>query len=275
MKPKPYWALPKIEKIGLTECISSSALQPLEKILRVKREVAQRACSQILRKDPKTEIIALLGSVAHGDIMGWFSDIDMLVITSKPRKDEMVELAHEVLFIEYHNWASLEDLIVNKIKRDEYEERSCYLYFYGNPSYLYSTAKSRTKYKRIIRLGVEALWRDHSKIEEYLDDFIWFYGSAKEALRYNQPFTAIGKLQRGTVLLLRHYLIKNKILLRKPLPDDRTIVQLRNSHVPRELLGFIEKLYKERADIDTLMQLGKEMYSQVTNRRKWVNKIPL
>jgi len=271
MKLKPYWELPNIKKTGLTECISSYPLQLTEKILEAKRRAAHKACTQILEKDSNVEIIVLIGSVARGDIFGWFSDIDTLVITSEPRKEEMISVDHQPLFIEYHNWASFEDLIVNKIARDEYEDRSSYLSFYGNPHYLHSSEESRAEYEQIVRSGIEALWRDHSEIDEYLDDFVWFYGSAKEALRHNQPLTALGKLQRGTVLFIRYYLVKNKILLRKPLPDQRTITQLRNSPVPKELVDFAEQLYRGKLDIHTMLQRGRKMYLRITNRRRWFN----
>jgi len=274
MKLKPYWESSNIKKTSLTEFISSCPLPPLEKILEIKRKTASKACSQILKKDSETEIVALIGSVARGDITGWFSDIDLLVITSERREGEVISVSHQPLFIECQNWASFEDKMVNRIARDEYEERSSYLSFYGNPHYLHFSKQGRVKYERIVKLGVEALWRDYSKIDEYLDDFVWFYGSAKEALGYNQPLTAMGKLQRGTVLLLRHYLIKNKILLRKPLPDQRTMIQLRNSPVPKELVDFTEQLYKGKLDIHTLLQRGRKMYLQVTKRRKWF-KIPV
>lgn len=275
MKLKPYWTAPGIEKIGLTKCISSYPLQPMEKILEIKRNAANKACSQILKNDSKTKAVALIGSVAHRDIIGWFSDIDMLVITSKPKKDEMVEIDHQVLFIECHNWRSFKDLITRKIARDEYEDRSSYLFFYGHPQFLHFSGKSNAKYEEIMKSGVEKLWYDYSQIDEYLDDFIWFYGSAKEALKHNQPLTAIGKLQRGTVLLLRYYLIKNKILLRKPLPDERTIIQLRNSKVPKELVDFVEEFYQGESDVDTMFQKGRKMYLQATNRRKWLDRIPI
>jgi len=271
VKLKPYWESPNIKKTSLTEFISSAPLPPLEKILEIKRKAASEACSRVLKKDSEAEIVALIGSVARGDITGWFSDIDLLVITSEPRKEEMISVYHQPLFIEYHNWASFEELLVKKIARDEYEERSSYLSFYGNPHYLHSSIEGRAEYERIVKLGVEALWRDHSKIDEYLDDFAWFYGGAKEALRYNLPLTAMGKLQRGTTLLLRHYLIKNKILLRKPLPNERTMIQLRNSPVPKELIDFTEQLYQGKLDIEMLLQRGRKVYSQVTNRRKWFN----
>lgn len=273
MELKPYWAFPNVEKTSLTECISSCPARPREKILEVKRKAASRACLQILNKDSKAEIVALLGSVGRGDIIGWFSDIDMLVVTSKPKEEELVEVDNEVVFIEHHNWASFEDLMIKKIARDEYETRSSYLSFYGNPYYLHSSGKSRARYERTVRLGIKALWRDYPQTDEYLDDFVWFYGAARESLRYNQSLTAIGKLQRGTILLLRYYLIKNKILLRKPLPDERTMIQLRNSKVPKELADFIEQLYQGKSDVDTLLQRGREMYLQITNRRKWLNKI--
>lgn len=275
MKLKPYWAFRNIERIGLTECISSFPLQPIEKIWETKRNVADKACEEILKKDPYAEIVALLGSVAHGDIIGWFSDIDMLVITKEPREEEMTEIDHEVLFIEYHSWKSFKELLVERITRDEYEERSSYLFFYGKPLYLYSSAKAKKKYKRIVESGIRGLWKDYSEIDEYLDDFIWFYGSAREALRQSKPLTAIGKLQRGTIFLLRYYLVKNKILLRKPLPEERTMIQLRNSRVPKELVDFIEQLYRGRLDINTLLQRGREMYLHTTKGRKWLNKIPL
>jgi len=219
--------------------------------------------------------VALIGSVARGDIMGWFSDIDTLAITSNPGEEEMMVVEHQPLFVEHHNWASFEDLMVKRIARDEYEDRSSCLSFYGNPHYLHSSEESRAKYDAIVRLGIEALWRDHSEIDEYLDDFVWFYGAAREALRYNLPLTAMGKLQRGTVLLLRYFLIKNKVLLRKPLPDERTMIQLRNSQVPKELVDFVEQLYRGRLDIDTLLDKGRKMYLQVTNGRKWMNQMPL
>jgi len=275
MELKPYWEFPSIRETGLTECISSNPLQPLEKILEVKRRAASKGCSEILRRDPEVEIVALIGSVARGDIMGWFSDIDTLAITSNPGEEEMMVVEHQPLFVEHHNWASFEDLMVKRIARDEYEDRSSCLSFYGNPHYLHSSEESRAKYEQIVRLGIEALWRDHSKIDEYLDDFVWFYGAAREALRYNLPLTAMGKLQRGTVFLLRYYLVKNKILLRKPLPDERTMIQLRNSQVPKELVDFVEQLYLGRLDIDTLLDKGRKMYLQVTNGRKWMNQTPL
>jgi predicted nucleotidyltransferase len=268
MKLKPYWAFPTIEKVGLTRCVSSTPLQPREKILEVKRQAADKACSEILRKDSKVEIVALLGSVANGDIIGWFSDIDLIAITDKPKNEEMIEVDHQVLFIEYHNWASFKDLMVRKISREEYEVRSSYLFFYGNPRFLYASAKSRTKYEEIVTQGIQRLWKDHAQIDKYLDDFVWFYGTAREASRYDQPLTALGKLQRGTTLLLRYYLVKNKILLRKPLPDDRTITQLRSSPVPKELVNFIEQLYQGKLNIDTLLKKAKEMYLQITNKRK-------
>lgn len=269
MKLEPYWESPDIEKTSLTKYISTCPLQPVERILKIKRRAASKACSLILEKDSEVEVVALLGSVARGDIMGWFSDIDTLVITSKPREEEMIAVDHQPLFIERYNWTSFEDLMVKKIARDEYEERSSYLSFYGNPNYLHSSKKSRAKYEQIIKLGIEAVWRDHSQIDEYLDDFVWFYGSAKEALRYNLPLTAMGKLQRGTILLLRHYLIKNKILLRKPLPDERTITQLRNSQVPKELIDFLEQMHQGKSNIKTLLQRGRRMYLRVTSGRKW------
>jgi len=271
MKLKPYWELPNVKKNSLTEFISSAALPPLEKILEIKRKAASKACSQILKRDSEAEIVALLGSVARGDITGWFSDIDLLVITSEHKEGEMTSVYHQPLFIEYQNWASFEDKMVKRIARDEYEDRSSYLSFYGNPHYLHSSGKSRAKYEHIVRLGIEALWRDHSKIDEYLDDFVWFYGGAIEALRYNQPLTAIGKLQRGTTLLLRYHLIKNKILLRKPLPDERTMTQLRNSPVPKELVDLTEQLYKGESDIHTLLQRARQVYLKITDRRRWFN----
>jgi predicted nucleotidyltransferase len=275
MKSKPYWATSNIKEMGLDRSISSSPPHSLDQILQVKREAAIKACNDILKKDRKAELIAVLGSVAIGDILGWFSDIDMLVITDRSIEEEMIEINHQVLFIEYHNWSSFEDLIKKKIVRDEFEERSSYLLFYSNPLYLYSPEESRSKYEEILNSGIESLWRDYSEIEEYLDDFVWFYGSAREAFKYNKPLTALGKLQRGTILMLRHYLIKNKILLRKPLPDERTIIQLRNANVPTQLVNFIEKLYSRELDLESLLENGKKMYLQVTNKRKWLNKIPL
>jgi predicted nucleotidyltransferase len=269
MRPEPYWESPDIGKTSLTEYVSTCALQPVEKILEMKRRAASKMCSQILRKDSGVEVVALLGSVARGDIVGWFSDIDTLVITGKPREEEMIVVDHQPLFIERHSWASFEDLIVKKIARDEYEERSSYLSFYGNPSFLHSSRRSRAKYEQVIKKGTEALWREHSQIEEYLDDFVWFYGSAKEAMRYDLPLTAMGKLQRGITLLLRHYLIKNRILLRKPLPEQRTITQLRNSQVPRELVDFLEQMYRGKSDMETLLQRARRMYLKVTNGRRW------
>lgn len=275
MKLKPYWASPDVKEIGLTKCISSYPMQPLEKILEIKRGVACKTCKQILKEDPEVEIVALLGSVAHGDIIGWFSDIDMLAITKEPKEEEMIEVDHEALFVEYHSWKSLEELLVERIRRDEYEERSSYLFFYGRPRYLHSSAKAEKKYNSIVELGIKALWKDYSDISEYLDDFIWFYGSVSEALKHGKPLTAKGKLQRGSALLLRHYLVKNRILLRKPLPDERTMVQLRRSQVPRKLVDFIEQLYERELDISTMLQHAKEMYLQTTNKRKWLNEIPL
>jgi len=274
MKLEPYWESPNIEKTSLTKYISNCPLQPIEKILEMKRGAARKACSQILKKDNAVEVVALLGSVARGDIIGWFSDIDTLVITSKPREEEMIFVDHQPLFVERHNWASFEDLLIKKIARDEYEERSSYLSFYSNPSYLHSSKKSRAQYKQIVKQGMEALWKDNTEIEEYLDDFVWFYGSAKEALKHDLPLTAIGKLQRGTTLLLRHYLIRNRILLRKPLPDQRTITQLRNSQVPKELVDFTEQLHQGKSDPQTLLQQGRRMYLKVTNGRRWF-KIPV
>jgi len=269
MKLEPYWESSDIEKTSLTEHISTCPLQPMEKILKIKRGAARKACSKILREDLEVEVVALLGSVARGDITGWFSDIDTLVITGKPKEEEMIAVDHQPLFIERHNWASFEDLLVKKIARDEFEERSSYLSYYGNPNYLHSSEGSRARYEQIIKLGMESLWRDHSQIDECLDDFVWFYGSAKEALRYNLPQTAIGKLQRGTILLLRYYLVKNKILLRKPLPDQRTITQLRKSEAPKELVEFLEQMHRGKSDIETLLQRGRRVYLKVTNGRKW------
>lgn len=271
MKLEPYWESPDIEKTSLTKYMSLCPLQPIEKILRTKRKVTDKICSQILKEDSKVEVVALLGSVARGDIIGWFSDIDILVITGKPRETEMIIADHEPLFIERYNWSSFEDLIVKKVAQDEYEERSSYLSFYGNPKYLHSTKKSRAKYKQIIKEGIEALWREYSQIDKYLDDFVWFYGSAKEAIRYNLPLTAIRKLQRATLLLLRYYLIKNKILLRKPMPDQRTITQLRNSPVPTELVDFLEQMYQGNLDIETLLQRSRKVYLKLTDGRRWFN----
>lgn len=113
------------------------------------------------------------------------------------------------------------------------------------------------------------------EIDEYLDDFVWFYESASEALRYSKSLAAMGKLQWGVILLLRHYLVKNRILLREQLPDERTMIQLRRSQVPRKLVDFIEQLYKRDLDIGALLQHAKEMYLQITSKRKRLNKIPL
>lgn len=275
MKLEPYWATSNIKEIGLEKCISSRPLLPLDKILQVKREAARKACQEILRRDRKAELVAVLGSVALGDIIGWFSDIDILVITERPKDEEMMEVEHQVLFIEYHSWSSFEDLIFNKITRDEFEERSSYLFFYSNPLFLHSSKESKSKYEEIVSSGIRALWKDYSEIEEYLDDFVWFYGSAREAFKYGKPLTALGKLQRGTILLLRHYLIKNRILLRKPLPDERTIVQLRNSKVPQKLVDFIEELYSNKSALKSLLENARKMYMQLTKRRKWLNEIPL
>ena len=275
MEPGPYWAYQTIEKSSLTELISSRPLQPLNQILETKRKAAREACLQSLRKDPEAEIIAIVGSVANGDIIGWFSDVDLVVITRKPRKEEMIEVGHQPLFIEYYDWVGFEDLLARRISRDEYEARSSYLFFYGNPYYLHSFREGRARYERTVTLGIQALWNDYSKIEEYLDDFVWFYGSAKEALRRNQTLTAMGKLQRGATLLLRYYLIKNKILLRKPLPDERTIIQLRNSEVPKELVDFTEQLYRGRLEVEMLLQRSREIYLLITNGRKWMNEIPV
>jgi hypothetical protein len=118
-------------------------------------------------------------------------------------------------------------------------------------------------------LGIKSLWKDHSQIDEYLDDFVWFYGSAKEAARHGLPLTAVGKLQRGAMLLLRFFLIQNKILLRKPLPDQRTIDQLRKSGVPKELVDFVKQMHKRKSDIETLLHRAREMYLKVTDGRRW------
>jgi predicted nucleotidyltransferase len=275
MELKPYWASPEIKKTGLAECISSYPSQPIGKILETKRKAANKTGREILKRDPEVDIAALIGSVAHGDIIGWFSDIDMLVITKEPRGEEMLEVDHEVLFIEYYSWKGFEELLTKRIARDEYEERSSCLFFYGKPRYLHSSGKAEKKYNGIVELRTEALWKDYSEIDEYLDDFIRFYGSAKEASRQSRPLTAIGKLQRGTVLLLRYYLIKYKILLRKPFPDDRTFVQLRKSQVPEKLVEFIEEMYKANLDITTMLRHARKMYLQITHRRKWRNQIPL
>jgi len=272
---KPYWAVPDIERIGLAKCVSSCILQPTEKILEDKRRTASKACEDILKEDPEPEIVAVIGSVAHGDIIGWFSDIDVLVITEKPREEEMVIVDHDVLFVEYHSWESLEELLVKNTSRDEYEDRSSYLFFYGNPRFLHSSEEAEKRYRRIVKLGIEALWKHYSETDEYLDDFIWFYGSAEEALRHNKALTAKGKLQRGTILLLRYYLIRNRILLRKPLPDQRTIIQLQNSRVPRELVDFVEQLYRAELDMESLLRWGREMYLRITKGRKLLNRIAL
>ena len=275
MHLKPYWAVPDIERIGLAKCVSSCILQPTEKILEDKRRTASKACEDILKEDPEPEIVAVIGSVAHGDIIGWFSDIDVLVITEKPREEEMVIVDHDVLFVEYHSWESLEELLVKNTSRDEYEDRSSYLFFYGNPRFLHSSEEAEKRYRRIVKLGIEALWKHYSETDEYLDDFIWFYGSAEEALRHNKALTAKGKLQRGTILLLRYYLIRNRILLRKPLPDQRTIIQLQNSRVPRELVDFVEQLYRAELDMESLLRWGREMYLRITKGRKLLNRIAL
>jgi len=275
MELKPYWASPEIKNTGLAECISSYPSQPIGKILEIKRKAANKTGREILKRDPEADVIALIGSVAHGDIIGWFSDIDLLVITKEPREEEMLKADHEVLFIEYYSWKGFEELLTKRIARDDYEERSSYLFFYGKPRYLHSSGKAEKKYNEVVELGTEALWKDYSEIDEYLDDFIWFYGSAQEASRQRRPLTAIGKLQRGTVLLLRYYLIKNKILLRKPFPDDRTFVQLRKSQVPEKLVEFIEEMYKANLDIATMLRHARKMYLQITHRRKWRNQIPL
>lgn len=275
MKIKPYWTSSNIKEIGLTKSILSHPLYPTDKILEIKREVADKAVKEILKKDPEAEIVALIGSVAHGDILGWFSDIDMLVITKEPKDEETIEIGHEILFVEYYSWKSFEELLLDRIVRDEYEERSSYLFFYGKPRFLHSSTKAEKKYSQIVKSGVKELWKDYSEIDEYLDDFVWFYGSAIEALKYDKPLTAIGKLHRGTILLLRYYLAKNRILLRKPLPDQRTMFQLRSSQIPKELVDFIEQLCERNLGIETLLRYAKEMHLQITSNRKWLSKIPL
>ena len=110
-------------------------------------------------------------------------------------------------------------------------------------------------HSKIVELGIENLWEEYLEIDEYLDDFVWFYGSASEALRYGNSLAAMGKLQWGVILLLRHYLVKNRILLRKKLSDERTMVQLRRSQVPRKLVDFIEQLYERDLNISALLHM--------------------
>jgi len=109
-------------------------------------------------------------------------------------------------------------------------------------------------HSKIVELGIENLWKEYLEIDEYLDDFVWFYGSASEALRYSRSLAAMGKFQWGVILLLRHYLVKDGILLIKKLSDERTMVQLRRSQVPRKL-DFIEQFYKRDLDISALLHM--------------------
>jgi len=184
----------------------------------------KKLCKLILKENPDAELVAILGSVALGDIIAWFSDIDLLAIgESLPEKEKFMVLEHEFLFIEYHSWRSFENLLTRRIAYDEYESRSSYLFYYSDPFYLYSSEGSRTWYAQILKNGLESLWEDHKEIDRYLDDFVWFYGASLEALRNGMTMTALGKLQRALTYLLQYFLVKNKILLRKPLPDERTL----------------------------------------------------
>ncbi len=116
MQINPYWSDPKIGDLGLTDCILSSPRPEFVEILRSKRRVAKEACKLILKENPDAELVAILGSVALGDIIGWFSDIDLLAIgESLPEKEKFMVLEHEPLFIEYHRWRSFENLLTRRL----------------------------------------------------------------------------------------------------------------------------------------------------------------
>jgi len=108
-----------------------------------------------------------------------------------------------------------------------------------------------------------------------LDDFVWFYGASLEALRNGMTMTALGKLQRALTYLLRYFLVKNKILLRKPLPDERTLAQLQKSSVPKELISLVKDMYEKKVGIKSLLMKTREVYQKVTEQHLWLGQVPI
>lgn len=244
---------------SLTHAICQTSKTPLSTILKRKRAAAEKACKRF----SEAELVLVYGSVALKDILGFFSDIDMLFLGDfKEKRNCLLTVMDEPIVATFHTFESFHDYLTQELRYYHYDERSSLYYCLSHPLLLKG---DQSDFEQVITTEISHFFTQYSP-EEFLDEFFWFYGGALEATLRKDTFTGFLKIQEAAKMLLRVYLLNTKTLLRKPLPDNRGFSYLKSVKIPESLLVFLEKAFERKEDN---FDAAKKAFHEIAGDYQW------
>ncbi len=253
--------------VGLTQAIHITSTTPLPKILKRKRSAAKRACKNF----PEAESVFVYGSVALGDILGFFSDIDMFFLGNfKEKRNFLLKVADEPIVATFHTFESFRTYLKREVRYYNFDERSSLYYCLLHPLILKGKNSFRP-YQKLVNTEIDNFFSYYNS-KELLNNFYWYYGAGLEATLRGDTYTGFLKIQEAAKVLLRFWLLKNKTLLRKPLPDRRGLSYLKTIRTPESLLTFCAEAFKRK---DTSFTQAKKAFSEVAGSQLWYGSITL
>ena len=247
------------QNTSLTHALYQTIKTPLPLILKRKRAAAEKACNTF----PEADLVLVYGSVALNDILGFFSDIDMLFLGDfKEKRNCLLTVMDEPVIATFHTGESFNAYLNQEVQYYGYDERSSLYYCLSHPLILKG---DQSAYKQSITAEINRFFTQYSP-EAFLDEFFWFYGAALEATLRKDTLTGFLKIQQAATMLLRFHLLTTKTLLRKPLPDNRGFSYLKSIKTPKSLLIFLEKAFERKKDS---FDAAKKAFHEIAGDYQW------
>lgn len=265
MGMKPSYVI--AEEIGLTEAIHKTCSTPIAKILERKLSAAKRACEKFHTAD----LCLVYGSVAVEDIVGFFSDIDMLFIGDfEEKRNNLVKVMDEPVIATFHTIESFENFLMREVRYYGYDERSS-LYYCLSTARALKNKGILDDYLHIVDSEISTFFNQYSG-EDFLDEFFWQYGGGLESNARGDINTGFVKIQEAAKLLLRYWLSETYTLLRKPLPDNRGFLYLKDIEAPEMLITFLREAFERKGGV---FATAREAFKEIAGDYKWYGSIVL
>jgi hypothetical protein len=262
---KPSYVI--AEEIGLTKAVHKTCSTPISKIVERKLSAAKRACERFV----DAELCLVYGSVAVEDIVGFFSDIDMLFIGDfTEKRNELVKVMDEPVIATFHTIESFEKYLMREVRYYGYDERSS-LYYCLSTAVALKDEGILEEYLHLVDSEVSTFFNQYPG-EEFLDKFFWQYGGGLESNVRGDINTGFVKIQEAAKLLLRYWLSKTYTLLRKPLPDNRGFLYLEDIGAPDVLVTFLREAFERKEGV---FGTARKAFKEIAGDYKWYGSIAL
>jgi hypothetical protein len=247
------------QNTSLTHAICQTSKTPLCDIIKRKRAAAEKACKTFF----EAELVLVYGSVALNDILGFFSDIDMLFLGDfKEKRNCQLTIMDEPVIATFHTFESFTRYLTQEARYYLYDDRSSLYYCFVHPLILKGDP---SLYQQYVSTEINHFFVQYTP-EEFLDQFFWYYGAGLEATLRNDALTGFLKIQKAAKTLLRVHLLTTNTLLRKPLPDNRGFSYLKTIKIPENLLIFLEKAFEREEDV---FDAAKKAFHEIAGDYQW------